>query len=120
MESRTRSTNTSVEPTPKPAAKAIPPKRVRKAPVQPSTKATIEPAANANPLLLTKRPTGASTASRKKAPAKKKAVEPEEEEVRLAKSEKQTKRKRPKEEQNTEEGATRQSKRIAGAKTQEE
>jgi hypothetical protein len=121
MESRTRSTNTSVEPTPKPAAKATPSKRVRKAPVQPSAKAAVEPAAKANPFLLSTKAMGASKAPRKRAPAKKKAVEPEqEEEVPLAKSGKRTKRKRPNEEQDTEEGATRQSKRIAGAKTQEE
>lgn len=121
MESRTRSTNASVEPTPKPAAKATPAKRVRKAPVQPSTKAAVEPLAKANPFFLTKKPTGASNAPRKRALAKKKAVEPEqEEEVPLAKSGKQTKRKRPNEGKDTEEGATRQSKRIAGAKTQEE
>ena len=120
MESRTRSTNTSIEPTPKPAAKATPAKRVRKDPVQPSTKAAVEPAAKANPFLLSTKAMGASKAPRKRAPAKKKAVEPEqEEEVPLARSGKQTKRKRPNEGKDTEEGATRQSKRIAGAKTQE-
>jgi hypothetical protein len=104
--------NTAVESAPEPNSKPTPAKRIRK----PVVRSAAKPAAS-SPFALAAKSKGTPAASRKKAPTKQKAVEGDKDnQTPSAKStDATTKRKRGDGGEESEKGATRASKRIAGA-----
>jgi hypothetical protein len=110
---RTRSQNSAVEPTPEPVPKAAPSKRIRKAVAKPAAKPVA-----LSPFNLAAKSKGTPAAFRKtfKAPMKQKVADTDNNKTPTEKpTEATTKRKRGTEGEEGEKGATRASKRIAGA-----
>ncbi|KAH0374091.1 hypothetical protein KCU65_g129, partial [Aureobasidium melanogenum] len=108
IESRTR--NSTAEPTPVPTPAPTPVKRVKK----PVAKAVAQTSGKPSPFALTLKSKGTPSASRKRAPPKKKAVEPKEKKETPKQAKTSAKRKRGEDSDKVESGATRASKRVAG------
>jgi hypothetical protein len=115
---RTRSQNSVVEPTPEPVPRAAPTKRIRK----PVAKPAAKPVAS-SPFNLAAKSKGTPAASRKKVPTKQTAVQIDKDNNKTPteiSTEATSKRKRGTEGEENEKGATRASKRIAGAEPEGE
>jgi hypothetical protein len=104
--------DSTVDPVPGPVSKPTPAKRIRKPVVRTAAKPAVS-----SPFALAAKSKGTPAASRKRAPAKQKAVEGDkDDQTPTAKlTEATTKRKRGDGGEESEKGATRASKRIAGA-----